>query len=57
MCLPGKGTFDFETLIKRLKDVGFDGALLIEVYTKDYDKEQELRDSCDYLEELLYKYQ
>ena len=57
LCLPGKGVFDFETLIKRLKDVGFDGALLIEVYTKDYDKEQELRDSCDYLEELLYKYQ
>jgi len=57
LCLPGKGVFDFGTLIKRLKDVGFDGALLIEVYTKDYDKEQELRDSCDYLEELLYKYQ
>lgn len=57
LCLPGKGTFDFVTLIKRLKDVGFDGALLIEVYNKDYQEVQELKDSCDYLQELVYKYQ
>ena len=56
LCLPGKGVFDFPTLIKRLKDVGFDGAFLIEVYNKDYENEQELRSSCDYLEELLHKY-
>ncbi len=53
MCLPGKGNFDFKTLIKRLKDVGFDGALLIEAYEKDYDKEEELKDACEYLQELL----
>ena len=29
MCLPGRGTFDFDTLIKQLQGVGFDGALLI----------------------------
>ena len=55
MCLPGKGDFDFDTLIKRLKDVGFDGALLIEVYTGDYVAHEELKESCDYLNELLYK--
>ena len=55
MCLPGKGIFDFETLIKRLQDVGFDGALLIEAYEKDYEKEEELKASCEYLNELLYK--
>ena len=55
MCLPGQGIFDFEELIKRLKDVGFNGALLIEAYEKDYDKEEELKTSCDYIQELLYK--
>ncbi len=55
MCLPGKGAFDFETLIKRLQDVGFDGALLIEAYEKDYEKEEELKISYEYVDELLYK--
>lgn len=56
MCLPCKGTFDFETLIKRLKDIGFNGALLIEVYTNDYGDESELKTACDALDELLYKH-
>jgi sugar phosphate isomerase/epimerase len=56
ICLPGKGNFDFDTMIKRLKDVGFDGALLIEVYTDNYGKEIELKDSLDYLNEHLYKH-
>lgn len=53
--LPGQGKFDFETLIKRLLDVGFDGPLLIEVYTDDYHMETELKTSCEYLDELIYK--
>ena len=56
ICLPGKGVFDFDTLIKRLKDNGFDGALLIEVYTGDYGAEEELKTACEYIDELLYKY-
>jgi len=56
ICLPGKGVFDFQTLVKRLKDVGFNGNLLIEVYTGDYGAESELKVSCDYLNEILYKY-
>ncbi|MBQ8429552.1 MAG: sugar phosphate isomerase/epimerase [Clostridia bacterium] len=55
MCLPGKGVFDFETLIKRLQDVGFDGALLIEAYKDDYCEISELKTSCDFLSEILYK--
>ncbi len=54
--LPGQGCFDFDALVRRLKDVGFDGALLIEVYNKDYRDPQELRHSCDFLNELLYKH-
>lgn len=57
ICLPSaKGRFDFDTLIKRLKDSGFDGALLIEVYTGDYGEEKELKTACEYIDELLYKY-
>lgn len=56
MCLPGRGTFDFQTLIKRLKDVGFDGALLIEAYNRDYDDVKELKTAVAYVEELLDKY-
>ena len=56
MCLPHKGLFDFDTLIKRLADIGFDGALLIEAYTNDYGSEEELKTACDYLDELLYKH-
>jgi sugar phosphate isomerase/epimerase len=55
MCLPGKGSFDFETLIKRLQDYNFQGALLIEAYAQDYEKESELKTACEYLDELLYK--
>ena len=55
ICLPGKGTFDFDTMVKRLQDVGFDGALLVEVYTGDYQNAEELIDACDFLDEILYK--
>ncbi len=56
ICLPGRGTFDFDTLIQRLQDIGFDGALLIEVYTDNYGDEQEIKMACDYVNERLYKY-
>ena len=53
--LPGKGTFDFEDLFKRLRDYNFNGNMLIEVYTGDYGEISELKDSLDYLRELKYK--
>ncbi len=57
MCLPGKnGTFDFDELLRRLKDVGFNGALIIEAYEKDYQKEEELKESYEYINELIYKH-
>jgi sugar phosphate isomerase/epimerase len=55
MCLPGQGCFDFDTLVKQLKDVGFDGALLLEVYAENFTDPVELKQSCDYVDELLYK--
>lgn len=56
ICLPGRGDFDFDELVKRLLSVGFDGALLIEVYKNDYEKESELKTACEYIQEILYKY-
>lgn len=56
ICLPGKGIFDFDGLIRRLKDQGFNGKLILEVYQNNYDNEVELKTSCDYLDELLYKH-
>ena len=55
ICLPGQGIFDFEECLRRLKDAGFDGAALIEVYPKDYGDYTELKRSCDYLDEIVYK--
>lgn len=55
ICLPGRGTFNFEELFKRLKDVSFNGDMLIEVYTNDYGEIIELKQSLDYLRELKYK--
>lgn len=56
MRLPGKGTFDFETLFKRLRDAGFDGPVLIENYRQDYGNLTELKESYEYLSELAEKY-
>ncbi len=56
MCLPGKGIFDFPTFLKELQDVGFDGALLIEAYEKDYGEEEELKQSYEYMKGLVAKY-
>jgi sugar phosphate isomerase/epimerase len=53
--LPGKGIFDFVALFKQLKDNGFDGALLIEVYKDDYKDVIELKQSTDFVKELTYK--
>ncbi len=56
MCLPGQGIFDFNELILRLKDVGFNGKFYIEVYGRDYEEFSQLKTSMEYFQELLYKY-
>ncbi len=55
MCLPLKGTTDFNDLFSRLNDVGFNGAMLIEAYTSDYDSLKELLDCREYLSDLASK--
>ncbi|MGN0817760.1 MAG: sugar phosphate isomerase/epimerase family protein [Candidatus Coproplasma sp.] len=55
MCLPGKGIYNFTEIISQLKGEGFDGNILIEVYSGDYGEIAELKESADYLSEIIYK--
>ncbi|MBQ9104119.1 MAG: sugar phosphate isomerase/epimerase [Clostridia bacterium] len=55
MCLPGKGITDFEQLFRALYDKGFNGAMLIEAYSGDYGKNEELFESLDYISNLAEK--
>ncbi len=55
MCLPGRGITDFGDLFSRLSKVGFDGALLLEVYKSDFNQTEEIFDSLDYIKNLANK--
>lgn len=55
MCLPGKGITDFGDLFTRLNDVGFDGALLLEVYQNDYKTTEELFESLNFVTQTAEK--
>ena len=45
MCLPLNGTIDYKDLFSRLNDVGFDGALILEVYKDDFNTYEQLFES------------
>lgn len=53
MCLPGRGITDFKEMFSRLADVGFCGSVIIENYSGDYEKEEELKESLEYVKGLL----
>ena len=56
MCLPGRGTFDFDELYRLLAEVGFRGAVLIESYSGDFKEVKELKDSYEFLLEKAEKF-
>lgn len=57
-CVPvGKGTYDFERLIRRLCTQGFDGAALVELYRGGYGEYSELKESAERLEGIIAKIQ
>lgn len=57
-CVPvGKGSYDFEKLIRRLHAQGFDGAALLELYRGGYGDYSELKESSDRLWEIIEKIQ
>lgn len=51
-CLPGQGKCDFKEIFSRLKDAGFDGAVLIE--TPNFKEVEELKKSVEFLKEVIY---
>lgn len=55
MCLPSRGVTDFSEVFSRLRDKGFDGALLLEVYKNDFKEFTELFDSLNYITDLAEK--
>ncbi len=52
MCLPGLGVTDFSALFKKLKSVGFNGAIILEVYPQDFKETRELLNSYNYIKSL-----
>lgn len=55
-CLPvGKGSFDFEGFIGKLKDIGYDGALLIELYRNNYGEYSELYEGMKIIQQIVAK--
>jgi sugar phosphate isomerase/epimerase len=50
---PGKGIFDFKGLINKLQDSGYDGPMMIELYSGDYSDYNELADSITYLRSFI----
>ena len=56
MCLPTFGTFNFDEMFSLLADVGFDGAVLIEAYRKDFNEREELFTSLNNLKQIASKY-
>lgn len=55
MCLPGKGTYNFKEILSRLKDAGFDGDVIIEVYNENFADIGELKKSLDFVNQIVYK--
>ena len=55
MRLPGFGKFNFEELFKRLEGVGFNGNMIIEVYSGDFESDEQVKESLNYLYGLKNK--
>ena len=53
ICMVGKGVFPFDKLIKRLHRDGYNGALIIEQYAKDYSSYDEIGESVEYLNNII----
>jgi len=54
MCLlPGEGDMDYDKFIDGLKNVGYDGHLLVEVYASDYDNMSQITGSFEFLKQRI----
>lgn len=53
LCMPGKGIFNFVQLFKSLLEIGYNGPLMIEVYSNNYEDFEEIAISKDFLENCV----
>jgi len=53
LCLPGEGLFDFEALFTVLKDVGYDGPVIMEPYAKLIESDEALERSVAFMREKM----
>lgn len=55
LCVPGRGEFDFVELFVRLADIGYDGPLIMELYSKNYNTYDDIAEGREHLLECLHK--
>lgn len=55
LAVPGKGTFDFVSLFRRLVDLGYNGPMMMELYSGDYRNFDEVLAGYEYLNQCLEK--
>lgn len=53
ICLPGEGQFDFDSLIRTLRDSGYNGSVIIEPYAQQTEDIDALRRSIAYMREVF----
>ena len=49
LCLPGKGNFDFGELAGALRQIGYEGAVILEPYPELFDTPSQLVQAVSYL--------
>lgn len=52
--LPGAGKFDFKQFLSDISAVGYNGDVIIEVYSNNYNDADEIRDSKRFLEGIIF---
>ncbi|MBQ7784622.1 MAG: sugar phosphate isomerase/epimerase [Clostridia bacterium] len=55
LCLPGEGSFDFETFIHELAAAGYDGPIILEPYLALIRSEEALNQSIQYIKEVVVR--
>ena len=51
--LPGRGRFDFKAFIAHLRETGYDGDLIIEVYSDSFTHPREVAEAMEYVQSLI----
>ena len=53
LCLPGEGCFDFAALLAALKEVGYDGPVIMEPYLKLIQSEEAIERSIAFMRNIM----